>query len=242
MVRYLGFHKKTFMDPARERKVRLYIGVFVLITIVPSIYIGYNVVRQSLFSARANDFITENMTFEDVEVINIKFVYAADPPRLEVTCIGEILTEKQIRELKKKLPYYKLDGTLLKVHQSVDATSRIAEKLNRDLRIGIIEDLYKKNEEDLQSKEEKIQLLEEEILRLKKRDYPIEQLNQEAKALYPELDQFALTTIVRIGEEGNDTMLLALVKWVENQTPDSNKLRSWLSVRLKDEKVELLAY
>ncbi len=242
MVRYLGFKKKSFVDPVRERKVRMSIAVFVVITIVPSIYIGYNVVRQSLFEARSNAFISENMVFDNVEVINTKFIYDSDPPRVEMTCIGEILTENQIEELKRKLPVYKLGGALLKVHQSVDATSRIAEKLNRDLRIGIIEDLYTKNEANLQSKEDQIKMLEAEILRLKKRDYPVEQLNEEARALYPELDEFALTSIVKIHDGIKDTVPLALIHWADGKEMEADKIKAWLAIRLKDQKLEVLSY
>jgi uncharacterized hydrophobic protein (TIGR00271 family) len=242
IVRYLGFHKRSFMDPAKERKVRLYIGIFVLITVVPSIYIGYNVVRQSIFNARATSFISENMVYDNVEVINTKFLYDTEPPRVEMTCIGEILTEQQIEELRRKLPNYNLAGAELRVHQSVDATSRIAEKLNRDLRIGIIEDLYKKNEENLASKEEQIRVLEAEIVRLKSMDFPVDQLLREVQSLYPEVLEFSMTTAIRADSLGADTIPLAVVRWNEMAEGDGEKLRSWLAVRLDQAKLDIVNY
>lgn len=43
----MGFPKKEFIDSQRERRVCNYISIIIMITIVPSIYLAYNIVKRA---------------------------------------------------------------------------------------------------------------------------------------------------------------------------------------------------
>ena len=58
IVRFLKYPKKTFADIADERRVRVYISIFVFVTIIPSVYLAYLLVKYTVFEQHARNFIS----------------------------------------------------------------------------------------------------------------------------------------------------------------------------------------
>ncbi len=241
VVRWLGFKKKQFVDRKVEKRVRVYIGIFIVLTMGPSLWLGYGVVRQSIFNARASTFVADNIRYDGIEVISTKFTYDDEPPKIEITLIGEILGQKEISSLRNRLSNYDLEGSNLVVHQSADATSRIAEQLNKELRVGIIEDLYKKNEEALASKDEQIRLLEQALETYQGKIFPLSQVASEMRVHYPMIDGLALGTLpVSYTKSLGDTITVALVSGVDSNT-NVYEMSSWLEVRLNQDSVKVIS-
>ncbi len=57
IVRLLRFPKKKFIDTVQERRVKTWMSVLVLITLLPSIWLAYQTVERSIFEQNANLFI-----------------------------------------------------------------------------------------------------------------------------------------------------------------------------------------
>lgn len=56
-IRYLKFPMKQVMDAAKERRIRWQIGIFLLITMVPSAFIFVNVLQTNFFERDTKQFI-----------------------------------------------------------------------------------------------------------------------------------------------------------------------------------------
>ena len=52
MVRFLKYEKKAFIDKVRERNVKRLMMVITLVTFIPSVVIGFHMVRVSLSRRR----------------------------------------------------------------------------------------------------------------------------------------------------------------------------------------------
>ena len=52
VVCLLKYPKKVFLDKQREKKVKRYVGLIVFFTIVPSLFLSYNLIRSSYFNDR----------------------------------------------------------------------------------------------------------------------------------------------------------------------------------------------
>ena len=182
IVKYLRFPLATHMDKAKQKKVKNYILIFSLLVIIPSGVTFWNTIQESIFKSKAGQFIAENFQFEGTYISNKKVSYENDDESLiEVFLIGEIVSEKSERELIKKLSNYELDKTELKIYQSKDKTKETAEELMARTKVGILEDIYKKNESLLQNKDEKIAFLEDELIKIKKDTIPLNSIIQEIK-------------------------------------------------------------
>lgn len=247
IVRFLKYPKRKFEDPGSETNVKRSIALFVVITIIPSIYLAYHLVQRTLFEQNAKYFVSAEFDFTDTEVINRSFYYDADSSAIEVTLYGKTLDSIQIADIKRQLPIFKLNpNTHLILHQGyehkVDLDQEF-EEMSTKLKIDIIEDLYKKNEALIESKDEQIAVLEREVLRQQGRYYPVSDLSAELKIHYATLTSFALSDVIQknMQEEAMDTVCYALVKF--SKTPRKSeliKIEKWLEQRLKQEKIELV--
>jgi uncharacterized hydrophobic protein (TIGR00271 family) len=247
IVLLLGYSKKEFVDAKREKKVKRYILLFVIVTIVPSIYTAYNVVLETLFTKNANNFIHHELTFENTQVISSKLVFDNETKRIEVTFFGEPIDSLEIETRKQKLEKYNLAQTELVVRQGYQREKDIdlatIEQLNLQLKTGIIEELYKKNEDLLKSKNDQIKLLENEIIRYRSEEIPINDLTKEIKAFTKNISQLSVASAIisDIDSITYDTVHLAYVQFKSKpRKSDLTQIEDWLKARLKIEKVKLI--
>ncbi|MFY0601759.1 MAG: TIGR00341 family protein [Cyclobacteriaceae bacterium] len=245
IVRFLGYPKRKFEDPKTERNVKRYIAAFVIITIIPSGYLAYHLVQRTLFDQNARNFVSTEFSLEETEVINEKFTYG-DENVIEVTLYGKPLEEIVIKGIENQLPLFGLNDAKLIVHQGFIEEQNISQEfelMSSKLKVDIIEDLYKQNEELLKNKDEKIQLLEKELIKIKGTQYPIEDLANELKVHYESLTDFAMNDIVHqnLDSMKMDTTCYALIKFSKKPVKkDVAKLEKWLQARLKSDKVRVL--
>ncbi|MEO9803405.1 MAG: DUF389 domain-containing protein [Reichenbachiella sp.] len=246
IVRFLRYPKRKFEDPSTETRVKRSIALFVIITIIPSIYLAYHLVQRTLFEQNAKLFVSSEFDFEETEVINKDFYYTADSSSIEVTLYGKPLDTIQVESIRRQLPIFKLDETHLILHQGYREDPNFDQEfelMSTKLKVDIIEDLYIKNEALIETKEEQITLLETELLKQKQHQYPVEDISAELQIHYSHLLEFALSDVVKqnISNQQMDTTCFALVKF--SRTPKNSELKKiklWLEQRLKLEKVEVV--
>ena len=247
IVRVLGFRTKDFVDQARERRVRRYIAVFIILTIIPSIYTAYNVVRQSIFERNAQQFVYQEMRFDNCQVISKNFVNDKGNRRIEVTLFGEPVNDERLQELEKRLVNYHLPEARLIVRQGYNGEDTLdmaaIERMNLQMRSGIIEDLYKKNEEIMRDKDDQIRLLENEILRMRAREFPIADFVEEVKVINNNIQELSVSPAVlsRIDSARFDTLHLAFAHFKRRpRKAEIKQLTDWLKVRIKTDKLRLV--
>ncbi|MCB9266996.1 MAG: TIGR00341 family protein [Lewinellaceae bacterium] len=247
IVRVLGFRTKDFVDQYRERRVRRLIAVFIILTIIPSIYTTYRVVNQSIFERNAQQFVNQEMRFDNCQVIGKNFVDEQGERRIEVTLFGEPVGDDKLLELEKRLPNYHLPKARLVVRQGYNGNDTLdlaaVEKMNLQMRSGIIEDLYKKNEEILRGKDDRIRLLEEEILRMRAREVPIADFAEEVKVINENVQELSVSPAVlsRIDSARFDTLHLAFAHFKRRpRKAEIKQLTDWLKVRVKTDRLRLV--
>ena len=187
IVRFLHFPFVKFIDANARRRVRVRIAVFVAIILLPSTWVLYGVVKESLFRARAASFINENLlTLEGVDIVNQRIVYADSLSQIEVFLAGEELPELLEEQLQTRMAAAGLDNTLLTIHQPRDVAGELG-RLSSELRVGIVQDLYERNALALEERELQILGLQEELARYRQDTIPFAQISEELATQYPEM-------------------------------------------------------
>ena len=248
IVRVLKYKPKEFVDEAREKKVKRYIYIFIFLTIIPSIYTAYFVVSKSIFQRNANLFVTSELHFDKAQVINKLFRFDQKEKHIDVTLFGEPVAQELIERSKQQLSQYGLEGTILTVHQGYTGEEGLdletQEQLSLQMRAGIIEDLYKKNEEVLKGKEDQIKVLEEEILRLRARELPVDDLAKEIRAINKNIKEITVSQcVVSIIQDSltYDTVLLAYTKFLRPpRRRERTQIEDWFKARMKTDKLRLV--
>jgi uncharacterized hydrophobic protein (TIGR00271 family) len=236
IVRFLNYPKVKFESRAAERRIKTYIWTFVIITAVPSIYLAYNVVKRTIFEQNARNFISVEFDLPETQVINEKFSLDGDAGVIDITLYGKQVDEESIDIIRGKLSQYNLVPVELIVRQGyqedfVAATAQEFQRLSENMKLGILEDLYKKNEEALESREDRIRFLEEQLIKMQKTSYPVKEMEEELKIQYPALESLAFGDMVN---HQSDTLSHAVVRLNQRlYNKDKQKISDWLRVRSK---------
>ncbi len=247
IVRFLKYPKKQFMDAQREKKVKSYIIAFVIVTVIPSVYLGLQVVQQSIFERNASIFLEQELTFEKSRIISKSYDFKNNPKIIEVSFFGEKVEEVLVSNARSKMEDYNLKDVELKVFQGYESGDPLdiatVERMNMNLRSGIIEDLYKKNEALLANKDEQIQMLQNEIITMKQMQLPLADISNELKAQHSNVKEFAInsTIITNFVSNQPDTTYLAFASFTSRPTrAEISRMENWLKARIKSEKLKLV--
>lgn len=237
IVRFMKFPKKVFLDPSREKKVKTYITLFTILTIVPSIYLAYNIVKRTIWEKSANQFISLEFDLPRTQVLSSNLIYASDSSFIEVSLIGDRISTEAVAQLEKKLIGFNLRDTYLKIRQSGD---------NPDLtmlRSDILKDLYERNETLIQDKDRKIALLERELSEFGKNYQQVMDIAQEAKINHPGLINFSMnrSVVADLTTNKKDTVMMAFAKFKNKPSnQELQKLEAWLKLRSKADTLSLI--
>ena len=238
IVRFLKYPKVQFDSASTERRIKSYILTFVIITAVPSIYLAYNMVKRTIFEQNARHFITSEFSMPETQVINQRFSLDGKSGIIDLTLYGKQVEAEDIEVIRKKLDNYNLHECELIVRQGyqedfVAATAQEFQRISEDLKFGILEDLYKKNEEALASRESHIKLLEGQLLKQQGRTYPVKEIQTELKIQYPTLKSLAMGDMIT---HSADTVCHAVAYFKPRPyKQDLQKIEQWLKVRSKSD-------
>ena len=119
----MRFNKQTLINKRREKQVHRYITTIALLTIVPSVFITFGIVQDTIYEKRVQQFIHEVLVFENTQVID----HAVDRSEhsIRVMLFGEEVDSAQIAEARKLLPEYRLAGSTLHVVQASANTKKV---------------------------------------------------------------------------------------------------------------------
>jgi uncharacterized hydrophobic protein (TIGR00271 family) len=248
IVRYLKYPKKVFVDKLRERRVKSMISFFVLLTILPSFFTAYQVVRRSIFERNAQQFVNSELSFDNSPVISREVTFNRDSSRIEITLFGAPVSKDLIDHARQKMDEYNLSATTLIVHQGYNddddnLSQDMLEKYNQSVKAGIIEELYRKNEQALSDKDNQIAFLEHEIALLKGRQMAFDEICREVKVQYPDLKEFSLSVapIAAIDSlyKNEVTMVYASFKR-KQKNAELKKMSEWLKVRTHSDSLRMV--
>jgi len=248
IVRYLKFPIKHFIDEKKERLVRRSIFLFVLLGILPSAYIFYQVIRESAFKNKASQFISENVHYDYCEIIDTKIFYNPDTLSvIELFMFGDPIPDVDKSELNQKLAGFGLPNTQVRIFQSEDRNEIDLVGMQQRLRVGVLEDLYKKNEQQLKSKDEKIKFLEDQLLTYQQDSIPFNSIINELKVMYDQIEGVGYANALESNLMQTDTIPTFLIKWSRKtnsyrRRQADAKISEWLMVRLKMDTVRIFDY
>lgn len=240
VVRYLHFPVKEIVDPLKRRKQRRNITIFSVLMIIPSVYMAWNVVGETRFNSQAIKYVqaiqTEEM-FEDIEIINVRREYSAKEKSLQISLVGNSLTESQIERLQNKLADFGLENTQLKIKQT-------SGSINLGAQAGLISKMLDRKDQLLLSKDSSIVAMQNELNKITGESKVSAVIAKELAIQYPEISKFSIATNTVFFDQQTNTSDTIPTIYVQYQThPDKTReqqLIEWLKVRLNYERLQLI--
>lgn len=239
VVRLLKYPKKELLDKQREKRVARYVGIIVFFTIVPSLFLSYNLIRSTYFNDRVRAFITQELDFPNTQILSKTITDTRDKREIKVLLIGENIPEQMIDNARSKLPEYGLKGTGLIIQQGFNQeTTDINE-----LRSLLMQDLYKNSEEVLRLQAIQIDSLKRNLELYHTYGALASELIPEMKVLFPEIEEASCsyTYIMDTETMKPDTVMLVYLKSRKKlSAAEEEKLQAWLAARTDMENIKLL--
>lgn len=139
IIRFLKFPLKHRLDAREEFRAKIIILSVVVVTILPSIYFGYGVVKELRFSYNANAFIKNEADFPGDYLLSKNI----DPKRRVITLVfgGRKIDDNEIEILKKKLDQYELSGAEIDLKQGFASLEDLQNDEKFKKLSGVMEDM-----------------------------------------------------------------------------------------------------
>ena len=247
VIKLLRFPMVRYVNSKRRRLISRLASVLAIAVMVPAGITFWNVFQESIFRKQANNFIDEKIApfqfagegrfledFTDIEYNE------GDNLSIEVVFMGnEPIPENIISTWKMQMDDYpKLKGCTLSIVQGVQN-----EAVNQ---LKYVNELYESQKNQLTTKDEKIQFLESELIRLSKASFgqvPFTEISKEAKVNYENLDRLGYSYLISTDFSKTDSIPIFEITWKKEAkrvetVKDMKKLEEWLKLRLNNTKIQ----
>lgn len=237
VAKLLGFPLVKYANSKRRKRIAQIATTIAIIVMIPSTLLFWKLLQKEIFTTNVETFIAENIFYED----SYLFRYDSDFDKNTITVYlgGEVVPEPVINTWQTKLLNDKnFKDVSLEVRQTKDDT----EFSSTDY--VTLSEMFSKNLETLESRDNKIKNLENQINKLTTGDIPFEELIKEIKINYEDLNSISYSNTLVSNFQEIDTIPVFTVSWNDNvsrQLKNSNneKIKNWLAFKLDKENIEI---
>jgi uncharacterized hydrophobic protein (TIGR00271 family) len=248
VLKILRFPMVRYIKSSRRRLYGQLASLVAILIMIPAGITFYEVFQESRYKSQADQFISDTIGIYQFKKRGIFIDDLTDidyNPKglstIELVCMGnEEIPENVIATWETQMEQYsRLTNTELKIVQAgIDDSTEKFDYVN---------ELYEAKKTEIQNKDQRIRLLEEEIALLSKNSklaIPFDEISAEAKANYEELNGLIFSYSIRTDFKKLDTIPVFELQWDKgirkNQMDEkSANIRKWLQVRLKDSTVQV---
>lgn len=239
-VKLMHFSRITSAVPERAKKMRRLVYTLAILTMLPSVYLTYNMLRQERFEMNASRFVNDEFHFQSTQVLSHNATISHGQRKVTVTLIGKILPQDSLElAMSSKLHFYGLAGAKLNIIQGEGASMTDGT----DLAGHSVKEIYEMAQNSLVQKQEVIDSLRQLLGRHNERDSISARLAPELKVVFPQVAEIAVTKAVfgNIATGGLDTVNIALVHYSKPISAASRlELTRYLEARLRVKSVRLV--
>ena len=239
VVRVLKYPKKVFLDKEREKRVTRYVGIIVIFTIVPSLFLSYRLVKTTYFNQQVLNYVNTELAFPNTQILSKTITNTSDKKEIKVVLIGDNVSDSTIESARNRLPNYGLKDVNLIVQQGFSEQETDINKLKSLL----MQDLYKNSEQVLRTQAMKIDSLQRELKSYHDDRLLAEQIKPEVKVLFPFVREISCThtCLIPVDSDTQKPIMLIYVKTSEKKSSENKrKLTEWLSARTQVKTIKLL--
>lgn len=226
---YLKFPIRTLVNSRRKKTVNSWITAILVITLLPSLYFGYVLVKQEKFFEKASAFIKEVSVYEG----NYLMDHSIDKSKttLRLVFAGKSLLPEQLLNLKTKASNWGLDSSLISIQEGLNFekfTSKEEESLALLAEIASLKKIVQQKNDSLDNYR-----LQNELGKV---------ILTELNALFPGVSAcyIAQNNVFTFQKQDNQTLYVVEV-FSDNklEEQEQEKITSWLSVRLNSDKIKV---
>lgn len=228
MSRFLKFPVRSFVASAGVARKRYAITFITMLTLVPSIWFAYQMLKEADFTKRANAFIRKEAIFEGDYLLSSDIVPAEK--RISLVFGGRQLDSTEIEALRSKTSDYRLDDAVVEVKQGFAFLSD--KQLNEKVMIG----------KAIDDQGRQVDSLKKELEMLKGKKHDTRQVYQELKTQYPQIREAVIQQVTPVSDSSlsREATLVVLNITGKLSPVEKDKIGKFLRVRLSADSLRLV--
>lgn len=227
VIKYLKYPASAAIDPRNEKRIRYSISILMMVMIIPSFYLAYNLFEEKKYTKTVDDFIQSEFSSRGYTIIYKKLSYHTNPKKIELAFLDKKLEREEMDLYNRILEERGIKNTLLNFRQDdVDLKSEILNELGRQ-------------DASLTEKDITINNLRQELNRYKINEPGV---LKELQVLFPELEEVSFGKIEKYPGTDSARIDLLVLYHLAHRTKriDQAKIEKWLSQRLDVQHILLL--
>lgn len=191
MVRVMRLPSLSILETRSLFKRRTVVGVVVLLTLVPSVFLAVNLVQREWFDSHAARFVQEVLRVKpNVLVVSQEPNFKAR--QLRVNLVGDRLSDADIKAVEQRLPEFGLPDVKLALVQSGQAMLDM-NLVKKDL----LNEFVQSNRVDIADREARIAALQGQLHAVQKaaaEELPLQAIYREVQAQFPQALQLSVSS------------------------------------------------
>lgn len=226
--RLLKFPFKVHPDEKVKIRVNRIVWAIALITLLPSIYFGYDIVQQNEFQKKANRFVENEAVFPNNFLLN-KHI-EPNSKGITLTYGGLLIKDSAISDLKSKLSKYDLADCNLKIQQGFSYLNDSNENNQKDNLLSSA----------INEKSNQIEILTYKLDSIYRKQDLSKQVYKEIKAQHPSVESLILQPSILINDSIQKNIWISNIKLKEKlNSKEQERVKNWLKVRLNTDELNL---
>ncbi|MDD3771326.1 MAG: DUF389 domain-containing protein [Weeksellaceae bacterium] len=227
IIKYLKYPASSQVNPLKEKRIRYAITALIIIMIVPSFYLAFNLFEEKKFIKTVDYFINSEFNERGYTVIYKKMNYNSNPKKVDIAILNKKLNDKEIAMYNKLLNEQGIKNTELTFRQD-----------DADLKTEILNELGKQDV-SITEKDITINNLRQELNKYKITDQSV---YEEFEILFPEYKDASFGKIEKYPRT-DSTKIQVIVLYSSNSDIQKNetlKAKQWLQKRMGTDDVILV--
>ena len=240
VVRYLRFPLATYINKRKERNIKIYIAIFLLLILVPSGMKFMEVFNKSVFKNTASSFVKEHVTpIPGIKIFDEDYNFESNTITLFLAG-RDFIPASRREELQNILKgeKYGLTDCSLVIVQNEDME-------NNGLTMDDFRLMSKDWEEKIIERDKKIKQLEADYKNKTDFNYDITSIDKKLKLVseFNKIESFTTSKAYRVDMNGKmDTTILIVVEWLDSNLIPSrtSKLNEWIEVNFETNNYQVI--
>lgn len=237
----LKFPLVKYANNKRRKRTAQIATTIAVVVMIPSLILFWNLLKRQVFETQADLFLTNVVQFNGAEKLKISRNFLDQ--EIDIFFIGKQVPLETIETWRAQMAEIDaLKEATLVVRQGSQAGN--LEEISSQVRSGILEDLYLRNQEVIEDKDARINLLENEILKYRQQNFSFLDISKEIKANYENVENLSFSNTIITNFEKTDTIPTFSISWIGNisnniKRANTQKIQNWLDLRLNLDTLEV---
>lgn len=219
IVKLLRYQPVDILNSKFEKQIRYSITGLIILMILPSFYLAYNLLQEKKYTKKVEQFITNEFTNKGYIIIYKNTKYHSNPKKIELAFLTKKFNEAELNELNQRLAQYEIVNTQFEVKQNTeDLKSEILNEIDNQNKVLTEKDVLINN---LQNELKEYKTNEKDVL-------------SEVAVLFPELKNVSLGKHrMNVNTDSTKSMIVLLYQADDKTKLDTEKIEKWLSLKMR---------